>query len=67
MEPFHKNLSDMKYLIPYLGFENYLVIIESSKRYHMATNPMHKIVENIDFFEFGASNQNEPEYKDTEE
>jgi hypothetical protein len=36
MEPFHKNLSDMKYLIPYLGFGNYLSMMESSKRYHLA-------------------------------
>lgn len=46
MEPFHKNLSDLKYLIPYLGFDNYLVAIDASTRYHLAENPGHKIVEN---------------------
>ena len=52
MEPFHKNLSDMKYLIPYLGFDNYLVAVESSKRYHLAENPGHKIIENQDNMDF---------------
>jgi hypothetical protein len=41
----------MKYLIPYLGFENYLVTIESSKRYHLVKNPGHKVIEEPDPFE----------------
>jgi len=45
MEPFHRNLSDMKYLIPYLGFDNYLVVLEASQRYHLAENPGHKIID----------------------
>ena len=48
MEPFHKNLSDMKYLIPYLGFDNYLIVLEASQRYHLAENPGHKIIDDED-------------------
>ena len=41
----------MKYLIPYLGFDKYLVVLEASQRYHLAENPGHKIVDENEGFD----------------
>jgi hypothetical protein len=43
MEPFHKNMSDMKYLVPYLGFDSYLPLLDKTRPYHQANNPGHRI------------------------
>jgi hypothetical protein len=68
MEPFHKNLSDMKYLIPYLGFGNYLSMMERSKRYHMAQNPGHKVLDQNDFYDFKKPNvRDQEDFKESDE
>lgn len=43
MAPFHKNMSDMKYLIPYLGFDSYFILIEKTKPYHQASSPAYRL------------------------
>ena len=36
MAPFHKNMSDMKYLVPYLGFDSFFYLLDKTKPYHQA-------------------------------
>jgi hypothetical protein len=43
MEPFYRGIKDMKYLIPYLGFEAFPWLQAASSRYHSASRPAQKI------------------------
>ena len=36
-------MSDMKYLIPYLGFDSYFILLEKTKPYHHAFNPAYRL------------------------
>lgn len=42
MMPFHAKISDMKHLIPYLGFEKYYPLLEMTKIYHGAVTSAQK-------------------------
>lgn len=38
MEPFYEKMSNMKYMIPYLGFEMYPKLLQMTRRYHQASS-----------------------------
>jgi hypothetical protein len=38
MAPFHAKISDMRCLIPYLGFDKYYDLLEMAKKYHGNVN-----------------------------
>ena len=46
MAPFHKNMSDMKYLVPYLGFDSYyrdFYLLDKTRPYHQANDPGYRL------------------------
>ena len=43
MAPFHKNMADMKYLVPYLGFDSFFYLLEKTKPYHHANKPSYRL------------------------
>ena len=45
MAPFHAKISDMKHLIPYLGFDKYQGLLEMSRKYHGAVQSAQKVTD----------------------
>jgi len=45
MRPFYEKMSNMKYMIPYLGFEMYPKLLQMTRRYHQASSQSKKVVQ----------------------
>lgn len=45
MAPYYEKMSNMKYMIPYLGFEMYPKLLQMTRRYHQASSQSKKVAQ----------------------